>query len=815
MKKLALIFGSIFGLLVLIAIVVPLVVDVDKYRPVIISKANENLNGKLELGKLNLSLWGQVLIKIDGLKLSDANGVEVVAVKDASFKLPLLSLLTGRPEVRVQMLEPLINVVKGRNGKLNVMSLAKAAKASDQSVATGTQPSTAQSGNVSENKKASEVPLIVLNSRLTLLIKKAKLAYVDQLTNAKYNIDDFNFRLEDVSLAGDMPFEVSANLNIAQGETKVVGPLILKGDIKATSSGGDFEKASARAKLSLDGLEIVQPGVFNKKKGVALSADLDMDVGKDSFKASKIKFRLGEVAIDGEASGRSVNAVTEIDFKAQSNTIDVAKLGDLSPIIGNYGMNGLLEMSVQAKGPTDHLGYGANLKFNKVTLSNDALKQPVHLDGALLVATNEIKELTLKMGAKDFDFNVEGGLQNFLAPKFKFKITSNRMDLDGLLKASEKAAQARKEHAQAQAEPPKAGNESDQSSQASSTKVVDYNAMFEPLRKNPIAAASAGTIDFNLKSVKSTGVTLSNVQGELALNNLLLALRGFSMGIFDGSIKGDMSFNTRPAKPEVGTKITVSGLQTQKMVESSMPLARNTVKGVVSANLNIGGPGLNHPDIVSAWKGNGNFDIKKAFFSTLDVGKQIRDGALAKLPEFIRSKVKVPDALVEKSGEYEVVGSKFALSSGTLTINEVYGKAYPNKGLDLKGNGSVKLANYALDMNVDIIDTYNLLHGDEIAKDNRYGHFALGAKLGGTLFSPRFDWSASIGRLAENAVRSQAKDKLQQAIGDKIPGAGNLLNKVFGGGASGGNSGEGKKAAPSQAPKPADAVNALKGLFGH
>jgi hypothetical protein len=46
--------------------------------------------------KLGLSLWGRVNIDVDGLKLTDAAGHSVVAVKDASFNLPLMSLFTGR-----------------------------------------------------------------------------------------------------------------------------------------------------------------------------------------------------------------------------------------------------------------------------------------------------------------------------------------------------------------------------------------------------------------------------------------------------------------------------------------------------------------------------------------------------------------------------------------------------------------------------------------------------------------------------------------------------------------------------------------------
>jgi hypothetical protein len=113
------------------------------------------------------------------------------------------------------------------------------------------------------------------------------------------------------------------------------------------------------------------------------------------------------------------------------------------------------------------------------------------------------------------------------------------------------------------------------------------------------------------------------MQGQLALNNLLLALKDFSLKIFEKApSKGTMSFNAKTPKPEVATNVTMSGLQTQKMVESSMPIARNTVKGVISAALNIGGAGLNQSDIIAGWKGNGTRDIKNAVFSTLDVGRE-------------------------------------------------------------------------------------------------------------------------------------------------------------------------------------------------
>jgi uncharacterized protein involved in outer membrane biogenesis len=99
MKKLGMVLGVLFLLLIAAMMTIPMVVDVDKYRPQIVDTANGQLNGKLELGKLSLSLWGQVRVEVGGLKLADAAGHEVVSVNNAYFHIPFLSLLSGSPEV--------------------------------------------------------------------------------------------------------------------------------------------------------------------------------------------------------------------------------------------------------------------------------------------------------------------------------------------------------------------------------------------------------------------------------------------------------------------------------------------------------------------------------------------------------------------------------------------------------------------------------------------------------------------------------------------------------------------------------------------
>src|SRR5688500_4299000 len=69
------------AIFLLIVIIVPLLIDIDQYRPEIEQAANDRLNGHLSLGRLSLSLWGKVEVGIDRIELSDLQGNKVMAVE--------------------------------------------------------------------------------------------------------------------------------------------------------------------------------------------------------------------------------------------------------------------------------------------------------------------------------------------------------------------------------------------------------------------------------------------------------------------------------------------------------------------------------------------------------------------------------------------------------------------------------------------------------------------------------------------------------------------------------------------------------------
>jgi uncharacterized protein involved in outer membrane biogenesis len=125
MKKLMVGLIVFFGVLVVSAIVIPLVVDVDQYRPKIVQLANENLNGKLDLGKLSLSLWGTIKIHVGGMALKDSKQNTVLSVQEAFVHIPWMSIFKSSPEFILKMKGPKLNVLREKTGEINVSTLLK------------------------------------------------------------------------------------------------------------------------------------------------------------------------------------------------------------------------------------------------------------------------------------------------------------------------------------------------------------------------------------------------------------------------------------------------------------------------------------------------------------------------------------------------------------------------------------------------------------------------------------------------------------------------------------------------------------------
>ncbi len=808
MKKVAIVFGVLIGLFVIAAITVPMFFNVDKYRPQIVSAADERLNGKLELGKLSLSLWGQIRIQIDGLQLTDARGNKVVSVKDAYFHLPFSSIFSGSPSLTLNMRQPALNVVKDKNGKLNVMTLVKQTPAETQQGTTG-QPQGAPAGG-----GETKLPGIVAHSRLGMEITNAFLTYQDEVLGSETKVSDLNVTAKNLSLSHEMSLEVVANLD---SETKAAdqkgGATIVKGPIRLTAladpkvSGGKFESVDLKAKMSLDDLDIRVGDVFHKEKGIDAHADLVMTASPDAAQITSTTIKFFNAEVQGKGSVSNLSAkdasgkpASVVNFSMKSNAIDLKPWNQLVPMLSQYELGGNAELSAEANGPADKLGYKALLKVNSLTAKAPNLKEQPKFDATISVVTDQIDHLLLTMNAPGNNLQVQGKVVNFQAPKADFQVTSTGMDLDRLINFPPPAEK------QASAGKPTGAATTAENAPAKS----DLDASLEPLRTNKAIQSLVANIGVNIRSIKVKGAVLSDIVSKMSMRDLVASVDSASMKVFGGGVKASFSTNLRPKAPTYKFDASVARLDIAQAIASQFQALKNTLTGMASFEMNGTGASFNTEPAMANLSSKGKFKVENAVFTTLDVGKMVTEGlngALGKIADKIPGlQGKKIGGMEGKESRYEIVSSDFSIHGGQFSAPNFVAKAAANKGIDLKGNIAIGLKDQSLKANFEVIDTYNMTHAKDISVNQGgvevnhilaegNGAVRFPVSVGCTLMAPCYSYTQVPEFLAKVAmsnamgslkghVQNKAKDILKGMIPPGGGGGGNPLSdfgkKLFG-----------------------------------
>ncbi len=281
-KKLGVSLAVLLGLFVITAVAVPLLVDVDQFRPQIVQAANSQLNGELKVGKLRLSLWGQLKVQVDGMSLTDSKGRTVVSVADVYLNMPLWSLVTGAPAVTLNLRKPQLFVVKDSAG-INLLSLPK----------DGTAAPSART-----NSPGSALPGFVASARLGMRITDAKLVYADRVADLSTTVSDLQLRVKDLSLTRTMELEVGAALDAKLGKTlQARGPGLAKIQAKPQVEGGKLKGVQLSLSSDFSAVSLAYAPYFQKKPAEPMNVNGSLWVTPQSARIDEISARLQEVLV--------------------------------------------------------------------------------------------------------------------------------------------------------------------------------------------------------------------------------------------------------------------------------------------------------------------------------------------------------------------------------------------------------------------------------------------------------------------------------------------------------------------------------------
>jgi AsmA protein len=413
LKKVLIVVGAVVALLVIIALVLPLFINANTFKPTLESDLSTALGRKVEIGNISLSIFSGG-VTVDSFLVADDpdfSSSPFLTAKQLTAGVAMIPLIFSKRlnVTSFTVTDPQVTLLRSPSGRWNYSSLGAASAKAPQARAAqqpSTQPSSA--GSSAANSLSVE--------KLTLSNGTITVGAVGSAKTRKY--EDVNLEASNVSYTAQFPFQLTA--------TTPGG-----GNIKLDGKAGPIDQTDAsltpfNATLSVQNLDLASTGFIEPSSGVGgiLSFDgsLESDgremTSKGTVKADKIRvapnaspatvplnvdyattydlkrssgslsqgeIHIGKAVANLGGTYNTAGTTTTVDMKMNGKAMPVADLEGALPAVGvklpsgASLQTGALDLNLAIIGPVDKL----------------VITGPVSLSNAKLAGYN----LTGKLGA--------------------------------------------------------------------------------------------------------------------------------------------------------------------------------------------------------------------------------------------------------------------------------------------------------------------------------------------------------------------------------------------------------------------------------
>jgi hypothetical protein len=801
-KKLAWIFGGLFIAIIVALVSVPLFVNVDQYRGTIANEVNKRIQGNLELGKLNLSLWGAIKIHAESIKLS-VNGFPdpMVDTKNFHIEIPYLSVISGKPKVIAVLEEPKILLIKETDGRINLLELAKkpapsaqvfeensqlAMKVEDEVVLESAAPekksSTASKkvATTEDSKKAEQVveapntqeseqpatpatqatiapavnnaaaeptkvPAILSGATLGIRIEKGELNYTDKVSKSKYDVNGLEFVGENLGLGSTMKISLLAPVKGQRVDGKFEGPVKIQSELTPVLVDQVVRSVRGDVEMDASGMAVSLPGKMEKPAGMALTIKSKFDGDEKETLLKQLDVRIHEALL--HAKGRIIANPLNVKIDINSDPLKLESLEDFLPLLKDYDLKGNLNFNALVDYTVEKTKISGDLKvteggffYKKVFLT------PMQFQLQAGFSENSLNITRAAMAGPDTDLQLVGSVKNFLAPQFSFALSGKSFNVDKTLVLPS----AKEKQAWLQIIP--------------SAYAAEKGNPLLWMASNQIVAGASGVFAGQIAKVTAYGSQFDQVVVKAQLQNLLVRLTEASVKMFGGSIKSTGDFDLRNPGLKYNSKGNAAGISAKEALKTYFPKFQNTFEGTMQADWNLGG--LAYPEAIrlKSVKGKAKIVATDGALKSVDFQSQI-NSTMQKVP-FLKDKKPI-----EIDDGFKSMSADLSFENGNIKVDPI--DVQPrNKGFVVKGKSSI-LESLEQESFFDIYDPQGRLPKEFQSKS---GKPAIALRLYGPLMAPKTDYDYTVKKLASGAGANVAKDA-----------AGKLLDKVLGGEKSGGS----------------------------
>jgi AsmA protein len=293
----AIVVGCLVVVIIAALVLIPMFVDVAKYKPILESKVTAATGRPFSVGDdLSLSLFPWAGVSFSDLRLGNPAGFtekDFVTVKSFEVRVKLLPLLSKDVQIKRFVLnEPQIVLVKNKKGLENWAQPKPAGKDAAEEKAPSTESVPGGLG----------IPISALTAE-NISINNGSALWIDHTTDTRKEITDIGLILKDVSLNRPVKLTFSAQLDqkplSLEGTVGPVGTGLKEGKIALDLSIKALKQLALRLKGNLENL-ITNPGV-------------DMDIEVAEFSPRMLMSELGQ---EFPVATADPEAISRLAFKA-------------------------------------------------------------------------------------------------------------------------------------------------------------------------------------------------------------------------------------------------------------------------------------------------------------------------------------------------------------------------------------------------------------------------------------------------------------------------------------------------------------------
>ena len=687
MRK-SMIAGMVLIFLCVIVVLALLSVNslINRNKDYLVNRAEQALGRKVSVGKVGVSLWNGIGVRLNDFSLSDDTSFssgDFIRAKDLQVNLKIVPLLSKKIEIKRLILhKPVIGVRRNKNGTFNFASLG----------GTGREkaPSAATKGREPSQKKALPLPLLVS----LVDISDGNVHYLDRKEGVDLQIKKIDLRIKNLNLDNPFSIELAAALFSENQNFKVqtrLGPIRPETDIDQIPIDGkvnvdpiDFGRLTSAApiikallprdmkltgplrikdtrlkgtlkKLALTGtLDGTDTSIhfgkyFRKDSGIPFVISFDGQVANNnlSFQQAKVSLRGLELVAKGNVR---LGIEPSLNLTVKSNQFSLKGWEKIAPPIQNYQLSGNARIQTSVKG---RLVKGKTPRIKGTLALSGVNAKPPQFREALKDLSAKInftgtganlKETTLSLGRSRI--RLEAEIKRFSPLRVSYKLFTPEIwpaDFQADLPAERKA-----------------------------DVIKDLSSTGQLTAKN-------GSLNYQGKLTSGQGslynIKYKNLGTGLVLENNVANIREFRVKALKGSLEAQGNYSFRNPVPSFSLSSKVRGLDLKELYRALDPKAPQVIQGSLNADLKVSGSGKDWKEMEPRLTGEGKAEVLEGALLNFNLAEGTISGitGIPGLTSLITPQVReqYPEIFQSKDTKFKELKALFSLGDSRMNVKDL------------------------------------------------------------------------------------------------------------------------------------------------